>query len=214
MIESELRTVQFVKSGKIALKRVFDIAFSAFTLLALAPLMLSIALVIRLTSRGPAIFRHRRVGLGGKEFSVYKFRTMLQGAEAMRRSFTPEQQAEFLENYKLKSDPRVTPFGRILRRTSLDELPQLINVLNGDMSLVGPRPVTREELEKYGGSTEILLSVNPGITGLWQVSGRNDVSYEDRVRLDVRYALQRGPLMDLWIILSTFRIMLTRLGAY
>jgi lipopolysaccharide/colanic/teichoic acid biosynthesis glycosyltransferase len=214
MYVSVPRYVRIGKNSRMSIKRAFDIAFSSLVLLGLSPLMLTIALAIRLTSKGSVLFRHRRVGIGGKEFYVYKFRTMQHGAEAMKHSFTPEQQAEFQQNYKLKSDPRVTPIGRVLRKTSLDELPQFMNVLEGDMSIVGPRPVTREELDKYGSSTDLVLSVNPGITGLWQVSGRSDTSYEERVRLDVRYAMQCGFFMDIRIILSTFRIVLARMGAY
>lgn len=208
------RSVRIGKSSPISAKRTFDIAFSAVCLLALSPLMLAIALAVRITSKGPALFHHKRVGVGGRDFYVYKFRTMIHGADKMKCNFTPAEQVEFLQNYKLKRDPRVTSFGRILRKTSLDELPQLINVLTGDMSIVGPRPVTREELAKYGSEAETLLSVNPGITGLWQVNGRSNITYEERVSLDVQYAMQCCPGMDLRIILATFRILLTRLGAY
>ncbi|MPM01124.1 putative sugar transferase EpsL [bioreactor metagenome] len=197
-----------------AAKRTLDILLSFSLLLALAPLLLIIALSVRLTSEGPVIFRHRRVGLGGKEFFIYKFRTMTQNAEKLKDSFTPDQIAEFAANYKLHHDPRVTKLGRILRRTSLDELPQLFNVLRGEMSIVGPRPVTREELAKYGQYTGLLLSVKPGITGQWQVSGRSDVAYEERILLDVSYITYFTISLDLKIILATFRTVITRGGAY
>lgn len=202
------------KRRRIAGKRAFDIAASSMILLALSPLMLAIALIVRVTSRGPVLFHHRRIGLFGKEFHVYKFRTMRQNAETMICKFTPEQMAEFKTAYKLQNDPRVTPIGKFLRKTSLDELPQFINVLKGEMSIIGPRPITREELERYGIYAEMLLSVNPGITGLWQVSGRNNIAYEDRVQLDVRYVMQTCFLMDLKIFLATFRAVASRLGAY
>ncbi len=198
----------------IGAKRALDILLSFSLLLALAPLLLVLALLVRLTSKGPVIFRHRRIGLGGKEFFIYKFRTMTQNAEKLKDSFTPEQQAEFAANYKLQNDPRVTKLGRILRKTSLDELPQLFNVLRGEMSMVGPRPVTREELVKYGQYESLLLSVKPGITGQWQVSGRSDVAYEDRVLLDVHYITYFTILLDVKIILATFRTVITRGGAY
>jgi lipopolysaccharide/colanic/teichoic acid biosynthesis glycosyltransferase len=196
------------------LKRTVDLFIASAGLLITAPVIIAVAVVVLATSKGPALFLHTRMGLGGKEFKLCKFRTMVQGAEAMKRAFTPQQQEEFRRSYKLHDDPRVTAFGRFLRRTSLDELPQLFNVLAGDMSIVGPRPVTREELRKYGDDAEVLLSVNPGMTGLWQISGRSDVSYEDRVRMDIRYALEYRFISDLKIMLSTFRVVFTRLGAY
>jgi lipopolysaccharide/colanic/teichoic acid biosynthesis glycosyltransferase len=211
---SETRHILVAKNRRAAGKRAFDIAVSSSVLLALAPLMLAIALLVRVTSRGPALFRHRRIGLFGKEFHVYKFRTMRRDAEKLMLNFTPEQQAEFSTAYKLKNDPRVTALGKFLRKTSLDELPQFINVLKGEMSIVGPRPITRSELEKYGIYAEMLLSVNPGITGLWQVSGRSSVAYDDRVALDIRYVTQTCFLMDLKIFLATFRAVASRLGAY
>jgi undecaprenyl-phosphate galactose phosphotransferase len=139
---------------------------------------------------------------------------MVQNAESLKSQFTPEQQAEFLADYKLKEDPRVTKIGRFLRKSSLDELPQLFNVLRGEMSLIGPRPVTQEELSKYDGFVNLLLTVRPGITGLWQVSGRNDISYEERVQLDINYILNCNWTMDCKLMLDTIRVMLFRLGAY
>lgn len=195
-------------------KRVIDIVVSLTLLIVLSPLMLMIALLIRITSKGPAIFCHKRVGLGGIDFYLYKFRTMQSNAEQLKYNFTEDQQAVFRSEFKLKNDPRVTHFGRILRKTSLDELPQFFNVLKGDMSIVGPRPITREELYKYGEYTEMLFSVYPGITGLWQISGRSNISYEDRVRLDLQYVHNYSILLDIKILLKTFREVALRLGAY
>lgn len=195
-------------------KRPFDVVASLIALVLASPLMILIILLIRITSQGPIFFIHKRVGLSGREFPLYKFRTMVQNAESLKSQFTPEQQAEFLADYKLKEDPRVTKIGRFLRKTSLDELPQLFNVLRGDMSLIGPRPVTQEELSKYDGFVNLLLSVRPGITGLWQVSGRNDISYEERVQLDINYILNCNWAMDCKLMLDTIRVMLFRLGAY
>ena len=195
-------------------KRVFDVSLSFMVLIILAPLFLLMSLVIRITSSGPAFFCHKRMGLDGKEFRMYKFRTMIFDADQLKCNFTEEEKNEFEATFKLKNDPRVTSFGNILRKTSLDELPQFINVLKGDMSIVGPRPITKEELSKYGKYASMLLSVNPGITGLWQISGRNNVSYESRVMLDIQYIQLAGFFMDLKIFLKTFKEVLLRLGAY
>ncbi len=195
-------------------KRWFDIASALFFLVLLAPMIAAVAAVVKCSSKGPVFFRHKRLGLNGEEFYLLKFRTMVQDADARKMDFTPEQLREYVMCYKVKDDPRITPVGRVLRNTSIDELPQLINVLAGEMSLIGPRPVTKEELLKYGNSAEIFLSVRPGITGLWQVSGRSDLSYEDRVNLDVKYVMQCGPLQDMKILLRTFGVVLYRMGAY
>lgn len=213
-MEISFNHIQLSKGIHFAAKRAFDIVISSFMLLLLIPLFLTIALIIRITSRGPVIFRHKRIGLGGREFWMYKFRTMVQDAERLMDSFTPEQRAEFFANYKLQTDPRVTRFGRILRKTSMDELPQLLNVLKGDMSIVGPRPVTREELLKYGDCSDLLLTVNPGITGLWQVSGRSDISYEERVMLDIIYIAHNGLLFDIKILFLTISVIFNQIGAY
>lgn len=202
------------RTNSTTLKKIFNITISFVVLILASPCMLIIALLIYMTSKGSIFFYHTRVGLGGKEFVMYKFRTMKFDAEQLLCSFTKEQQAEFQSTFKLKNDPRVTPFGNILRKTSLDELPQFINVLKGDMSIVGPRPITREELAKYGKYTDMLLSVKPGITGLWQISGRNNVSYEDRIFLDIDYVQNCSFLMDVKIFLKTFKEVALRLGAY
>jgi len=160
------------------------------------------------------IFKQKRVGKDGKVFYMYKFRTMIINAENLKCNFTEEQKIEFESSYKLKKDPRVTPFGGFLRKTSLDELPQIFNVLKGEMSFVGPRPIVREECAKYGKYAELLMSVKPGITGLWQISGRNSISYENRVKLDVHYIKNNNFLFDLKIFFKTFKEVALRLGAY
>ena len=211
---NQTQDINPVELCRFTTKRMLDILISFLLLLVTAPLMLIISLLILATSKGPIIFRHRRMGRGGKEFYLYKFRTMLHGAEEMKDNFTAEQQAEFLAAYKLRNDPRVTPLGKILRKTSLDELPQFFNVLRGDMSIVGPRPITMEELSKYGIYSDLLLSICPGITGLWQVNGRSDTSYEDRVRLDVKYIMHHNFWIDFKILLSTFGTIASRMGAH
>lgn len=197
-------------------KRSFDILVSALLLLLLSPLMLLIAVVLGLQG-GPIIFSHQRVGQGGRLFPCYKFRSMVPNAEECLKRLLktfPALQAEWERERKLKYDPRVTRLGAFLRRTSLDELPQLFNVLRGEMSLVGPRPVVREELEKYGSSLVYYLMVKPGITGLWQVSGRNDINYRHRVKLDSLYVKKWSPASDFSILFKTVGVVLGRSGAY
>jgi exopolysaccharide biosynthesis polyprenyl glycosylphosphotransferase len=186
--------------GALALKRGVDILGASVALVALSPVLAYLALRIKRDSRGPVFYRHNRVGQHGAPFRLYKFRTMRQefcrgseyGGEGAEAAFArlmddPVAKAEFEDSYKLTADPRVTRFGQILRRTSLDELPQLINVLRGELSLVGPRPITVDELPRYGDRARDLLQVRPGLTGHWQVSGRSQVSYPERVRLDLSY---------------------------
>jgi len=151
-------------------KRIIDIVLSALGLIVLSPLFLIIAVAIKIDSKGPVFFRHRRIGKDGKYIYIYKFRTMLPNAEDMIKNFNEEQMKEFKESYKLKDDPRITKIGRVLRNTSLDELPQILNILKGDLSIIGPRPVIEEELEKYGENKEKFLSVVPGLTGYWQAN--------------------------------------------
>ncbi|MBI3966892.1 MAG: sugar transferase [Chloroflexi bacterium] len=168
---------------------------------------------MKLTSPGPALHRHRVLGRDGREFEALKLRTMIADADSFWERH-PDLFREFRRSFKLQNDPRVTPLGRWLRKTSLDELPQLLNVVRGEMSLVGPRMITRAELEKYGQHADLLLSVPPGLTGLWQVSGRQDVDYTRRVELDVEY-IQRWSLgLDLQIILRTVPTVLRARGAH
>jgi len=197
-------------------KRMMDVAGALALGVALSPLILATMVLLRREGAG-ILFRHRRVGLGGRSFSCLKFRTMVPDAdhvlwEVLDRS--PELKSEWLRNHKLKDDPRVTAVGRFLRRTSLDELPQLWNVLVGEMSLVGPRPVIPEELLRYGRCASQYLSVRPGITGLWQVTGRNRTSYRRRVALDAYYVRRQGLLLDLYILAKTTRVVVDGDGAY
>ena len=197
---------------KTLVKRCLDIVISLSGLLITSPLLLIIALAIKL-SGGNVLFKHRRVGQHGKPINVYKFRTMHRNAEEQKKQFTPEQWREFNQNYKLKNDPRVTLLGQFLRKSSLDELPQLINVLMGNMSIVGPRPVTFPELEKYGENVDLLLSTKPGLTGLWQVNGRSNASYEERISLDILYVQKCTVWTDIIILLKTPLKILKREGA-
>lgn len=184
-------------------------------LIVLAPLMLFIAWRILREDGGPVLFAHLRVGKDGTLFECLKFRTMARDAELRLHRLLfedPAARAEWNRNFKLRDDPRITPFGRFLRRTSLDELPQLVNVLRGEMNLVGPRPVVVQELRKYGYAKFHYLSVKPGMTGLWQVSGRHETTYPQRVRLDRTYVERRSLTLDFAILLRTLRVVLRQPG--
>lgn len=184
--------------------------------LVFSPLILAIIIFMGCNG-GSIIYRHRRVGRDGKMFECLKFRTMVPNADEVLRDLLeqhPQLRAEWVSDHKLRHDPRITPLGRFLRRTSLDELPQIWNVLRGEMSLVGPRPVVREELLRYGRKVRIYFAAKPGITGLWQVSGRNDTDYRRRVALDTYYVRNRNFLLDLYILLKTTRVVLGGSGAY
>ena len=198
------------------MKRVLDLVGAVFLGLVFSPLILAIVILLR-REGGPVIFRHRRVGRDGKAFDCLKFRSMVPDADRVLRELLeehPELRAEWLQDHKLRHDPRVTAVGRFLRRTSLDELPQLWNVLRGEMSLVGPRPVIREELLRYGRCAGIYLSARPGVTGLWQVKGRTNTDYRRRVVLDVYYVRRHNLLLDLYILFKTTHVVLGGNGAY
>ncbi|CAN7337877.1 sugar transferase [Phenylobacterium sp. LjRoot219] len=180
------------------------------------PLMLATALAVLLQDGGPVLFRQQRIGRGGETFACLKFRTMVVDAEARLAELLSRDAAaleEWEREQKLRKDPRITQLGRFLRVSSIDELPQLINVLRGEMNLVGPRPIVESEIARYGRRFRCYGAVKPGITGLWQVSGRNDVAYATRVALDTLYALRRSPGLDLWIIYRTVPAVLFRQGS-
>ncbi|MGQ9549610.1 MAG: sugar transferase [Roseiflexus sp.] len=192
-------------------KTVLDYVIAASALVVLLPFFIVIAYLIKRDSPGPIFYRRRVVGQGRREFDAFKLRTMHVDGD---RLLSPEQKRELEEHGKLKDDPRVTRIGAFLRKYSLDELPQLVNVLRGEMSLIGPRMITRRELEKFGKWQHNLSTVKPGLTGLWQVSGRSDLSYEDRVRLDMHYIRNHTIWLDLQILFQTIPAMLTGRGAY
>lgn len=192
-------------------KRLFDIMFSLSVLILFAPVYLLLALSIALSSSGPIFYVQERVGKNRKMFYCLKFRTMVENAddvllEIMEKS--PHLRQEFEDNFKLKKDPRITLIGRFLRMTSLDEFPQFWNVLKGDMSVVGPRPLVEEELPRYGRYINKVLTIRPGITGLWQVSGRNDIPYPRRVQIDLYYANEKNLWMDMWIVFKTIGVVI------
>ena len=197
----------------VVLKRILDYIGATLGLILLSPLFLLIAAAIKRGSPGPVLYRRRVVGVGGKEFDAFKFRTMGTDADKVLER-NPELKAEFERDFKLKNDPRVTSIGKLLRKASLDELPQLINVLRGEMSLVGPRMITSEEVAKYGKWRMNLLTVKPGITGLWQVSGRSNVSYTERVRFDMQYIRNYTVWLDLHVLFQTIPAVLRKEGAF
>jgi exopolysaccharide production protein ExoY len=197
-------------------KRSLDIGLAVVALLVLLPLMLGVALLVKLTSPGPVFFGHYRIGFAGRRFRCWKFRTMVvDGDQVLDEHFrkVPGERAIWLAERKLHNDPRVTPLGAVLRKLSVDELPQLFNILLGQMSIVGPRPVVADELPNYQSSAGHYLRTRPGLTGLWQVSGRNDTSYRERVRLDRLYVRRWSMLLDIWIILRTVPAVLMSRGA-
>jgi len=199
-----------------AAKRVFDIVVSSLAILMLSPLLLYIVSKVK-KDGGPAIYGHERIGQGGKSFKCLKFRSMVTNSKEVLENLLatdPEARAEWDETFKLKNDPRVTRIGAFLRKTSLDELPQLFNVLRGDMSLVGPRPIITAELERYSDEVDYYLLSKPGMTGLWQVSGRSDVDYKTRVYLDAWYVKNWSMWNDITILFITINVVLNRDGAY
>ena len=195
-------------------KRLFDVAFSGSVLLFGLPILLAVALAVKLTSRGPVFYRQERIGLDGNPFEMIKFRTMVDGADTMVHKLAALNESEGGVLFKIREDPRVTGVGKILRKYSIDELPQFINVLKRDMSVVGPRPPLANEVRSYDDHTRRRLLVRPGITGLWQVSGRSDLSWEDSVRLDMFYVENWSMISDLLIALKTVKAMFKPSGAY
>jgi exopolysaccharide production protein ExoY len=197
-------------------KRMLDVALALAGIALLLPLLTLCALSVYLTSEGPIFFRHRRIGFQGRDFDCFKFRTMRPDADRILREHlaqNPNARREWAATRKLRDDPRTTALGRIMRKTSLDELPQLLNVLKGNMSVVGPRPVVRDELAKYASNAERYLACRPGITGFWQVNGRSNTSYRRRIACDRYYAQNWSFVLDCRIILVTIPVLLTAEGA-
>jgi Undecaprenyl-phosphate galactose phosphotransferase WbaP len=219
--DKNFKVLQDIKHNKTKqiLKRLFDIVFSIFAIILLSPIYLIVALLIKIKSPGaPVIFAHKRIGKNGKFFRVYKFRTMVVNAEEILEEWlknNPKIKEEYEKDFKLKDDPRIIPgIGNFMRKASIDELPQFFNVLFGDMSVVGPRPIVEKEVPKYGKYAVKLYSVKPGVTGLWQVSGRNDIDYDERVALDMEYIDNQTFWGDIKIIIQTVLVMVFKKGAY
>ncbi|MDZ7369670.1 MAG: sugar transferase [candidate division KSB1 bacterium] len=202
----------YAKEWQLFIKRMLDIIISAAALIFFAPLMLLVALAIRLTSPGPVLFKQERVGLNGRKFTLYKFRSMVVNAEALKERLLPHNEMDG-PVFKMKNDPRITPIGYFLRKTSIDELPQFINVLKGDMSIVGPRPPLAAEVERYEVWQRRRLSLKPGITCIWQVSGRNKISFEEWMRMDLEYIDNWSLTLDFKLMLKTLAAVITGYGA-
>ena len=199
------------------LKRSFDLAIGISGALVLLPLFLMLYAVVRITSKGPVLYGQKRIGYGRGGFTAWKFRSMVQNADAVLESHLqrdPELRAQWQRDHKLKNDPRVTTVGKFLRKTSLDELPQIWNVLRGEMSLVGPRPIVQAEIPKYGKRFELYCKVRPGITGMWQISGRNDTTYEERIKFDEYYVRNWSVWLDVYILARTVKTVILTEGAY
>jgi Undecaprenyl-phosphate galactose phosphotransferase WbaP len=199
------------------IKRFMDIVIVVLGGILVLPFLLIIALLVKLSSPGPVLYGHKRLGTDGKHFTAYKFRSMVMDAhERLQRLLEsdPEIKKEWEKNHKLQNDPRVTAIGRFLRRTSMDEIPQLLNILKGEMSLVGPRPIVDEEVSRYGEDFGWIFSVKPGLTGMWQVSGRSEADYTARVFYDTYYLQSWSVWLDIWILFMTFGAVIRGKGAY
>ena len=194
-------------------KRTIDFIASVLGLIVLSPVFIIIGLAIGIDSRGPIIFGHERIGQNGKKIKVYKFRSMVRNSKEVFDNFTNEQRIEFEKNFKLDNDPRITKVVNFLRKTSLDELPQLFNIIKGEMSIVGPRPIIEKEVEKYGDDFEVAFSAKAGLTGYWQANGRSETTYEERVKMDLHYIKNRSLFFDFKIILKTFISVIKKDGA-
>ena len=195
------------------IKKILDVLLSTIGLVVLSPVFLLIAILIKTGSKGTVFFKHKRIGKSGKEMYIYKFRTMVENAEDLIKQFTPEQMEEFKTNFKLENDPRITKIGKFLRKTSLDELPQLLNIIKGDLSIIGPRPVVTEELQKYGENMEKFLSVTPGLTGYWAANGRSTTTYEQRMEMELYYVDNISFKLDLKIFFKTILSVIKKEGA-
>ena len=201
------------KKGYLIAKRAMDLVIAVVGLIVAFFPMALIVILIKLESAGPAIYVHNRIGKDEKPLPILKFRSMFQNADQMIDSFTPEEKAEWEANFKLQKDPRITKVGKFLRKSSLDELPQLVNVLKGELSIVGPRPVVEEELERYGDQRAKFLSVTPGLTGYWQAYARSTCTYEERMEMELHYVDNANFWWDIKIIFATFGAVLRGKGA-
>ena len=197
----------------LVVKRLIDIIGSLLGIVILSPIYIIIAILVKITSPGAIVFGHIRKGKNGKDIKVYKFRTMYSNASEIFEKFTPEQKEEYYKNFKLDDDPRITKFGSFLRKTSLDELPQLVNIIKGELSIIGPRPVVQKELEKYGDNVEKFLSVTPGLTGYWATNGRSCTTYEERMDMELYYVDNLSLKLDLKVFFKTIEAVIKREGA-
>ncbi|MEG2289460.1 MAG: sugar transferase [Clostridium sp.] len=209
----DINTLKAKNKSYFVVKRIIDIIGSLAGLIVLSPVFLILSIIVRWDSKGPIFFAHDRLGEKGNIIKIYKFRTMVINAEELLNNLSSEQKKEFAENFKLENDPRITKVGNFLRKSSLDELPQLLNILTGELSIVGPRPIVEKEIENYGIYGDKLLMVKPGLTGNWQANGRSDTTYEERVQMDMDYIDNRSIWMDIKIIFKTFTAVIKKQGA-
>lgn len=218
-MENEIKSVQILeiddsRKGYLIAKRIFDVVSCLVGLIVLSPIFLLTAIAIKIEDpKGKVFYSHYRIGKGGVQIPVYKFRSMFSNSAELFERFTPEQKAEFEEFQKLKNDPRITKVGKIIRKTSIDELPQLVNVLKGEMSVVGPRPIIQKELDRYEEYQDAYLSVLPGLTGMWQAYGRSNLTFRERIMMDVKYVENRSMKLDLIILCQTIKVVLLGEGA-
>ena len=214
---NNVASTDIVDNEKVSLysitKKIMDLVLSFIGLILLIPVFLILAILVKLDSKGPVFYAHTRKGKNRSDIKIYKFRTMYSNSDEIFESFSDEQKEEYYKNFKLDNDPRVTKIGDFLRRTSLDEIPQLANVLKGDLSLVGPRPIVEKEICKYGQYADKLFSVIPGVTGYWQSHGRSDTSYEERIEMDMYYIDNRSILLDIKIMFKTVISVIKKEGA-
>ena len=199
----------------LLVKRCFDIVASGLGMIVLSPVFLVLSLIIKLSDGGNVFYKHERIGKDGKKIYLYKFRSMKMNADNLEEMLTPEELEIFQKEFKLENDPRITKVGKVLRETSLDELPQLLNIFNGDMSVVGPRPIVEAELEHYGDDADYFLSVTPGLTGYWQAYARNDANYDsgERQRMELYYIDNRSLWMDIKVFFRTFVAIFQKTGS-
>jgi len=210
-------THNLTKPFSLFWKRFIDLLLLLLSSPVTIPVTAFVALIVKITSPGPIFYGHKRIGKNGKEFKCWKFRSMVIDADKQLEKIlaeNPEMRAEWEKDRKFTNDPRVTKIGKILRKTSIDEIPQFFNILTGEMSFIGPRPVTEPELAKYGKKSDFILSVQPGLSGMWQISGRSDTGYEERVTLDSYYIQNWSVWLDIWIIIKTVYVVLRGKGAY
>lgn len=214
--ENEVKVQRKSKLGYRVIKRAFDIVSTLFALILLSPVFLIVSILIKTDDKGPVIFKHNRVGKNGKVFSVYKFRSMKVGADKIEDFLSPEQLEEYKKEFKLDNDPRITKIGNLLRKTSLDELPQLMNILKGEMSVIGPRPILDNEFKYYTAEEKaLILSLKPGLTGYWQAYARNDATYEtgERQKMELYYAENASVWLDIKILFKSVVSVVCRKGA-
>ncbi len=213
IVKVKERSLVDKKKVYLTFKRTSDVVISTIAIVALMPLILLIGILIKIDSKGSVFYKQKRIGKNGKYFMIYKFRTMVSDANNINKYFSKDQIKEFNKNFKLENDPRITKIGKFLRKTSLDELPQLINIIKGDLSIIGPRPVVDNEIDKYGIYKDKFLSVTPGLTGNWAANGRSCTSYDERIKLELDYIDNISLKMDMQVFFKTIITVLKREGA-